>query len=109
VSFADERERHRGLSHHSATILSDVCRVPVTVAVPELPADRAAELRAALEAVASDHEVVEADGSPAIDLLRSRGVVIESMGRTPEDDPAFFLAAGAAGIVAGRMSGAQRR
>ena len=26
------------------------------------------------------------------------------MGRTPADDPAFFLAAGAAGVLAGRMA-----
>ena len=28
----------------------------------------------------------------------------QSMGRTPADDPAFFLAAGAAGVLAGRMA-----
>ena len=26
------------------------------------------------------------------------------MGRSPDDDPAFFLAAGAAGVLAGRMA-----
>ena len=36
VSFADQRERHRGVSHHSLTILADVCRVPVDVPVPAL-------------------------------------------------------------------------
>jgi len=30
------------------------------------------------------------------------------MGRTPDDDPAFFLAAGAAGVLAGRMAAASR-
>jgi len=45
-------------------------------------------------------DFVEADGLPALDLLRERSVAVESMGRGPEDDPAFFLAAGAAGAVA---------
>jgi hypothetical protein len=31
VSFADPRERHHGLSHHSVTILRDVCTVDVNV------------------------------------------------------------------------------
>ncbi len=36
VSFADERERHRAVSHHSLTILADVCKVDVNVPVPVL-------------------------------------------------------------------------
>ena len=47
---------------------------------------------------------VEADGGAALSLLEDHGVRIESMGRGPEDDPAFFLAAGAAGDVAGRLA-----
>jgi hypothetical protein len=33
ISFADARERHRGVSHHSITILDRVCRVATDVAV----------------------------------------------------------------------------
>jgi hypothetical protein len=33
---------------------------------------------------------------------------VESMGRTRKDDPAFFLAAGAAGVLAGRMAAGSR-
>jgi hypothetical protein len=31
------------------------------------------------------------------------------MGRTPAQDPAFFLSAGAAGVLAGRMAAGSRR
>jgi Protein of unknown function (DUF3866) len=54
------------------------------------------------------HQLVEADGRPALATLADRGVEIESMGRTPTHDPAFFLAAGAAGVLAGRMAVAAR-
>jgi hypothetical protein len=47
---------------------------------------------------------VEVDGRPALDELERSGVEVDSMGRTASDDPAFFLAAGAAGILAGRMA-----
>jgi hypothetical protein len=47
---------------------------------------------------------VEVDGAPALAELERSGVEIESMGRRPSDDPAFFLAAGAAGILAARMA-----
>jgi hypothetical protein len=38
-----------------------------------------------------------------------RGVQAETMGRGVEDDPAFFLAAGSAGVLAGRMAAGSAR
>jgi hypothetical protein len=111
ISFADPRDRHRGVSHHSVTILRDVCHVGVNVAVPVLgEPDRDAiwdRLRAAR--LEDEHQLVEVDGRPALIELERLGLVVESMGRTPVDDPAFFLAAGAAGVLAGRMAAASRR
>ena len=54
------------------------------------------------------HQLVETDGRPALDELERRGVEVESMGRPPAEDPAFFLAAGAAGVLAARMAAASR-
>ncbi|HEX5950919.1 MAG TPA: DUF3866 family protein [Actinomycetota bacterium] len=111
VSFADRRERHRGLSHHSVTILRDVCTTDVNVAVPTLQEPERATVWDALRAARLEerHQLVEADGRPALDELRRRSVEVQSMGRSPEDDPAFFLAAGAAGVLAGRMAAGSRR
>jgi hypothetical protein len=112
VSFADPRERHRGVSHHSLTILADVCKVDVNVPVPALldEAQRDAvwgALRARkLEEV---HRLVEVDGRPAVDELRERAIDVRTMGRGIDEDPAFFLAAGAAGVLAGRLAAENRR
>jgi hypothetical protein len=111
VSFADERERHRAVSHHSLTILEKVCTVEANVAVPVLEDE--AERDAVWDAVRARkledrHQLVEADGRPALEELDRRGVEVESMGRGPADDPAFFLAAGAAGVLAARMAAASR-
>jgi hypothetical protein len=106
VSFADPRDRHRGLSHHTATILSKVCLVPATVAVPRLEGSEREDLWSALRSLqtAAPIELVEADGGAAHRLLRERGIEVESMGRGWDDDPAFFLAAGAAGVVAAGLA-----
>ncbi len=111
ISFADPRERHRGVSHHSLTILSEVCRVPANVAVPVLEGpQRQAVWDALRDAGLEDrHQLVEVAGHPALDLLTEHGVEVESMGRTAADDPAFFLAAGAAGVLAGRMAEQTKR
>jgi Protein of unknown function (DUF3866) len=75
VSEADERDRHRGVSHHTAAVL-DLCLGDVTVASDE----DAEGWREACE-----------------------GLPLSHMGRGPDEDPAFFAAAYAAGRVARLM------
>ncbi len=111
VSFADPRPEHRGVSHHSITALSRVAMAGVHVAVPALEdaTQREAVWTALRGAGLEDrHQLVEANGTPALEVLEGRGIRAESMGRTPADDPAFFLAAGAAGVLAARMSAGDR-
>lgn len=111
ISFADPRPRHRGLSHHSRTILGQVCTVEATVAVPLLDEEERAAVWDGLRATRLEerHQLVEADGRPALDALASAGVEVRSMGRTIAEDPAFFLAGGAAGVLAARMAVGGRR
>jgi hypothetical protein len=88
-SDTDERERHRGLSHHSRTALAWVGS-GATVAVPrgEPPVD------------VGDHERVEVDVADVGRLLGVAGIDVTTMGRTPEEEPGFFRYAGAAGAAA---------
>jgi hypothetical protein len=107
ISFADPRPQHRGVSHHSITALAHVAPAPVHVAVPSLEddAERVTVWDALRSARLEDrHQLVEVNGRPALDALERHDVRPVSMGRTAADDPAFFLAAGAAGILAGRMA-----
>ncbi len=106
VSFADRRERHRGLSHHTLTILRDVCLVETNVPVPSLPDDQRDLVWAALREAGLEerHQLVEVTGEPALEELERRGVEVKTMGRGVDEDPAFFLAAGAAGVLASRMA-----
>jgi hypothetical protein len=111
VSFADPGYRHYGVSPHSLTVLREVALLPVHVAVPALDDERRSAVWEALKDAGLDerHQLVEVTGLPALDLLRERGVPTETMGRSLEDDPAFFLAAGAAGVLAGRMAAGSAR
>ncbi len=111
ISQVDARAEHRGVSHHSMTALSRVALSPVTVPVPAV--DDAA-LRESIwsrlrdERLEERHQLVEANGAPALERLERDGIAAESMGRGPAEDPVFFLSAGAAGIVAGRMAAGDR-
>jgi hypothetical protein len=103
VSFADERERHHGLSHHTTTALA-LAHSEATIVLPNL-GGRESELREELDAagLSARHTIVTGDGSAGIDLLRKRGIAPMSMGRRLEEIPELFLAAAAAGAHAARL------
>ena len=106
ISFADERDRHRGVSHHTLTTLTVATRSRCTVAVPKLKVEHAEQVARDLEesGVADLHEVYATEGEPGIELMAARDVHPSSMGRSVSDDPDFWLAAAAAGDVAVRVA-----
>jgi len=97
VSFADARPRHVPVSHQTLTALAEVALRPALVAVPALPAEQAGALHAALESagVWNLHRRRDVD----VALPELRGIDVRTMGRGFDDDPAFFLAAAAAGLL----------
>ncbi len=102
ISFADERARHFGVSHHSLVALGRVALAPTTIAVPRLGGEQSTIVDQALESagVWRVHRRVDVD---VPGLPDTRGIPPVSMGRSPQEDPAFFAAAAAAGIVAAEM------
>lgn len=101
VSFADERPRHRGVSHHTLTALRVAAREPADVVVPAIP--EAETLLAQLEEACTRHRVHVADPAPGMDLLRATGIPLSSMRRSIDEIPETFAAAVAAGTHAGRL------
>jgi len=75
VSGADERSRHRGLSHHTEAVLALVRGEPV----------------------------IGEDGDGWREACE--GLPLSHMGRGPDEDPEFFEAAFAAGVAAKRLVG----
>ena len=122
MSHGDERERHRGISHHTLTVL-DLLLEPVTVALPAgMRSPVGVDLRARLgEAFGAN----DAARSPlAVDVERpvrisrhdwrraevdlpgyaASGLPSQTMGRTLEQDPLFFGAALAGGGVLAELA-----
>ena len=90
ASEADQRERHRGVSHHTRAVLA-LCLGSVVAAWPAgWDAPRWLEPR----------EEIDASGWEKA----CAGLPLAHMGRGPKEDPLFFVAAFAAGRVArGRL------
>ena len=122
MSSGDERPRHRGLSHHTLTVL-DMLLEPVTVALPAgIRSPAGADLRASLGSVFGS---ARATAKPQLELDVDRparmarhdwrrapvdlpgylagGLPSQTMGRTLVEDPLFFGAALAGGTVLGSI------
>jgi hypothetical protein len=96
ASQADERPRHRGVSHHVHTVL-DLVRTRTTVAtVPQADLHR------------DDHDVVVTEPVDIAGWLHERDLRVTTMGRDVTQDPLFFAAGAAAGVVAAGRPGRRR-
>ena len=102
VSFADPRDRHRGISHHSLTAYGRVAMARADVVLPS--GMGASDVIAAQAAGLADRHTlvpVPADGLEA--ALRAAPVRLSTMGRGLDEDLAYFVTAAAAGRHAGRL------
>lgn len=100
VSSADERPRHRGLSHHTATVLQ-VLLAPVNVALPDARTPFFAEVAAELRGLncRCDHRLLEVGVDTLVDQYGASGLPATTMGRTLDEDRGFFESALAGGAV----------
>ncbi len=110
ISTADARPRHRGLSHHSLTAYGRVALLPADLAVPDLAGAGAltgigglgdvvalaAEVEVAV-APLTRHRLVRVPLAGLDNALTGSPVPLSTMGRGLDGDPAYFLAAAAAG------------
>ena len=105
VSFADARSRHRGLSHHTVTVLRQIALASVLVALPRLSGEEMQDLLDALKetTIEEKHQPVFLTAEGALALLDASGLNVTTMGRDTQADRAFFLSACAAGILAGQL------
>jgi hypothetical protein len=105
VSEADERPRHRGLSHHSLTAYGKVATARAMVPLPDLPdafwrgvADQASPL-------GSRHTLSPVLTAGLDEALQACPVPLTTMGRGLDGDHAAFLASACAGRLAAAMTG----
>jgi uncharacterized protein DUF3866 len=98
LSAADPRERHRGASHHTLTVMRMLLG-EVEVPVPAGESEAIAELE---EAAGGRHRLREV----TVDLegYASSGLPARTMGRGIEEDPLFYAAPLAAGAALARKA-----
>jgi hypothetical protein len=97
ISFADPRERHRGVSHHSLTAYGQVALARADAVIPALPEPQATRVASDVAPLAARHTLVTVPVDGLAEALRRSPVPLSTMGRSLDEDAEYFLAAAAAG------------
>ncbi len=95
ISFADKRDRHVGISHHSITVLSEIVNVNVNIPIGIEDKDKLEYVNKQIEKnnLQEKHNIVYIKPGNTFDDLSYYGLKVKSMGRNYEQDSEFFDAA----------------
>ncbi|MGL5314249.1 MAG: DUF3866 family protein [Peptostreptococcaceae bacterium] len=98
VSFADQRERHKGISHHSLTILDEIVNVRVNIPLTIYDESKLDYIKDQVETfeLESKHNIVYIKNDKTKEDLDYFNLKVRSMGRGYEQDKEFFDAASTA-------------
>lgn len=105
LSFADKRERHLGLSHHTITALKVAATTPAIVTFPVVDGEKTSIIEGQVlrAEIGHIHRIETLDASETRAALEAAAMRPTTMGRGIEEEPEFFMAAGAAAIFAARI------
>ena len=105
ISFADQRMRHYGLSHHTRTVLERVAINSALVPIPRLTTEKQEYIRRVITNAELEerHQFVTIDADNGFQAFANLGLEVKTMGRSPVQDREFFLSAIDAGLLAGQI------
>ncbi len=105
MSFADERPRHQGLSHHIRYALDELSLAPAVIPIPSLDDEKNAvvERQIVASTIAQKNDVIRVDSDVVFGAVEQFDLHVSTMGRGIGQEREFFMACGAAAIVTCKM------
>lgn len=105
IGFTDQRLRHRGISHHTLTVLSRICRVNAVVPLPLLEEEKMSLILEQIqnEELFEKYRFCAEEGELFLELFSNCELKLTTMGRGTEQETDFFLTLGAAAATVLRI------
>ncbi len=103
ISFSDKRDRHYGISHHSITVLKDICCTKANIAIPLF--DNQKQLSRINNQITENridslHNIYYVDFKDINSVLLDKIKYLSKMGKGFIEDREYFISSGAAGKLA---------
>jgi hypothetical protein len=110
IGFSDQRPRHRGISHHTITVLSRICRAQAIVPLPLLEEKKMSVIMEQIEkaGIFKSYGFCIEDSQQFIDLFKESELKLTTMGRGVDEEKDFFLTLGAAAVTALKLHSGDR-
>ncbi len=101
LSFSDVRDRHRGISHQSLTVLGRLCSTKANVAIPVLDCNENEYILYQIRQHGLDlkHLITYRETAEVDSVLSNKTAYLDKMGRGYEADRAYFLACGVSALL----------
>ena len=98
ISFADKRDRHQGISHHSITVFDKIVNVDVNIPITIYEDEKLNKIKAQIKENKLDekHNIVFVENNKCKEDLEHFGLKVKSMGRNYDEDSEFFDSASSA-------------
>lgn len=102
ISFADPRPRHKGISHHTLTVLGELTEKACFLPLPACSRDKMLLFLKQLSAggLLEKHNIVIISADHFLKHLQNACAGSDTMGRNLQADPVFFAAAAASACLA---------
>lgn len=101
ISFADKRKRHRGISHHSITVLKDIAKTLTNIVLPKFEEEKIQYIKKQIKetSIGKKHNILYVeDANKTLDNISSFDFKVSTMGRGLDQEREFFKTAGIAGL-----------
>ena len=98
ISFADKRDRHKGISHHALTVFKEIVNVSVNIPITIYDNDNFKYIKQQVKdnKLFDKHNIIYIENNSCEDDLNYYNLKVRSMGRNYEQDKEFFDAASTA-------------
>lgn len=105
ISFNDSRDRHKGISHHTLTVLSQISNTSCNLVLPILETEKNDYIDKQIKEfnIQNKHEIVFKNGENILKALEYFNISTTTMGRGVKEDLEYFLTLGAVGIYAAKI------
>ncbi|WP_425448690.1 DUF3866 family protein [Dethiothermospora halolimnae] len=97
ISFADKRTRHKGISHHTITVLNKIICSRTNLVLPKLSDDKNKFIKNQIKNtnILNKHNILYRKGEEIKKALEHFDLDVTTMGRYYDDDKDFFTSIGA--------------
>ena len=106
ISFADNRTRHQGISHHSVTVLKEIAKTQAEIVIPIMEKERLDYVKNQIiqNGLDKKHKIIYVEETEKVlENISYFDFRLSTMGRGIDLEPEFFMTAGAAGYYASNI------